>query len=143
MILNITSEVYALTRYRGVTIKDLENTFEAYLYFSNEYKEHMIDDVLDSGLPLVNPSLLDYRDIDDYITSLFSGTEEKEINFLYKMMAMLERLDTRMNNTDVFNINIETVNNGFILDISSRGNVLELRYLDLLKVYKRKGFFNG
>ena len=143
MILNITSEVYALTRYRGVTIKDLENTFEAYLYFSNEYKEHMIDDVLDSGLPLVNPSLLDYRDIDDYITSLFSGTEEKEINFLYKMMSMLERLDTRMNNTDVFNINIETVNNGFILDISSRGNVLELRYLDLLKVYKRKGFFNG
>jgi len=139
MVLNITNEANAIIRYKGVSIKDIEASFEAYLYFKNVYKEHMIEDNFNTGLPLVTVSLLDYRDIDDYLGNMFRGTEVDENNFFYKMMFLLERIDTYTNSTDVYDVEVKHVPNGYMLTINSRGNVLELRYLDLLKIY-RKGF---
>ena len=129
----ITDIVYSLTYKKRLTLDNIISILEANIYFNNEYKDFIIDEPFNTNLPLYDTELLDYRDFLDYCYSF--KIDEK---MYYKVSNLIEIFDKKIDKCCIYDISIERVGKNYVLDLHNRGNVAELRYLDLVKLREKE-----
>jgi len=145
MVINITDESIFLRRRYGISIDMLRLFIEAHIYFNNEYKEHLIEDEFGTQLPYYNVDLLDFRTLYEYISYYISadgsGVEdlEKDAHIILDTLDNLFKILKRSLHYDcVYVVDIKVIGKGTcILYMRNKGCVLELRYLDLLRLKSR------
>jgi len=134
MIFNITDDIIILNRAdKNFYYTHIPELLSAFLYFENVYIEHMIDDEFEVGIPYVEIELLYFKSYFEFV--MYNYTE----NFFHKLDPLLKLIYRNTRRDSVYDIKLNNIGSNYILDVSLRGNVLELRYEELL-YNKKKGY---
>lgn len=131
--INISNCYYSLRRVYDISFPDLVDIIEAYIYFNSINKEHLIDDIFNTGYPFYNSNLLDYNDFDSYISRRYT---EDEV-FIGKLHVCLNSIYKGVNNENVYDVDVDGSRGVVLLRLTDKGNVFELRYIDLIRMKQR------
>jgi len=135
MVINITDGYLLGRRYMNIDTYKIVSVIEAYLYFNNEYMEHMIEDKFGLELPMVSVYLLDFVRFIDYVEEHLMLSHTELFNAFDYLFVALDKLDRYTH----YDVEIREIRGNVIVTCKDKGNVLELRYLELLLKYDRKG----